>query len=223
MRYRGVYMIIALWILSIQGWAQEHRMEIGAIAGVSSYMGDINLYNPFLKADPAYGVVARVNITPHWAVKLNAIYAGLRADSRDAGVLFPGGRVESFQSQIWDFGAQVEFNFLSYGRSTTYNSSAVSPYLILGVGATWMAHPNKDLWVVNMPVGVGAKFKVANRWNLGIEWTFRKCFSDRVDTNTADDPYGVASIAFKNTDWYTFLLFYVSFDIFSTRCVPCYK
>lgn len=73
----------------------------------------------------------------------------------------------------------------------------------------------------NIPLGVGVKYKVINRLNLGCEFSFRKLFGDGFEgREMLDNPYGIASSAFKNKDWCSFLLLSVTWD-FGRRTEPC--
>ena len=77
----------------------------------------------------------------------------------------------------------------------------------------------------NIPLGVGLKYKVKNRINLGCEFSFRKLFGDGLDVTDdsnafLDDPYHMKGSFLKNKDWYSFLLFTVTWD-FGPRCRTC--
>ena len=69
------------------------------------------------------------------------------------------------------------------------------------------------------------KYKVKNRINLGCEFSFRKLFGDGLDVTDdsnafLDDPYHMKGSFLKNKDWYSFLLFTVTWD-FGPRCRTC--
>ncbi|MBO5880681.1 MAG: hypothetical protein J6Q57_03425, partial [Paraprevotella sp.] len=77
----------------------------------------------------------------------------------------------------------------------------------------------------NIPVGLGVKFKVRPRWNIGLEWSVRFTTSDGLDVSNKDgvilnDPYGVKSGVFKNKDCYSFTMLTVTYDLFP-KCVNC--
>ena len=62
------------------------------------------------------------------------------------------------------------------------------------------------------------KYKYKDRLNLGFEFTMRKEFSDRIDH--LSDLYGIKHSFAKNTDWYSFAMFSVSYE-FGKRCIKC--
>ena len=106
-------------------------------------------------------------------------------------------------------------------RKTQLN---IIPYILFGIGVT-VAPGNETFTSLNIPLGIGAKYKVANRLNLGLEFSFRKLFGDSFDVtdgNNAflDNPYEISGSAFKNKDWYSLLMFSVTWD-FGLRCRTC--
>jgi hypothetical protein len=63
------------------------------------------------------------------------------------------------------------------------------------------------------------KYKIAERINMGAEWTMRFTTSDKLDVTSKEglqlnDPYGVKSKGLKNRDSYSWLVLYVSYDMF---------
>lgn len=72
-----------------------------------------------------------------------------------------------------------------------------------------------------MPLGIGAKYKVNERLNLGLAWTFHFSLSDELDGVKA--PYWVKSSGiFKNTDCYSTIAVSVTYS-FSAKCKTCNK
>ena len=127
---------------------------------------------------------------------------------------------------VIDIGAQFEFNFWGYGIGQGYEGySRITPYMLVGAGVTIAPKPLQADAGFNMPVGVGVKFKVKPRWNIGFEWSMRFTTTDRLDVSNADgvilaDPYGVKSGSFKNKDCYSFTMLSVTYDLFP-KCVNC--
>ena len=72
-----------------------------------------------------------------------------------------------------------------------------------------------------MPVGLGLKYKIGKRVNLGLEWSVHFSQSDELDG--AKDPYGIKSSGlFKNTDCYSVLQLSLTYS-FMPKCVTCNK
>jgi hypothetical protein len=77
----------------------------------------------------------------------------------------------------------------------------------------------------NIPVGMGVKYKLKNRLNIGGEFTIRKLFGDGLDVTDdgnriLNNPYGIGGSILKNKDWYSLLMFSVTWE-FGKRCGPC--
>ena len=70
---------------------------------------------------------------------------------------------------------------------------------------------------MNIPLGVGFKYKLKPRLNIGLEWSFRFTTSDHLDDPSGvvklSDPLGIESGMFKNQDCYQMLFVYVTYDI----------
>lgn len=211
---------ILLMALCSTANAQEYRYEIGAGLGMSGYLGDVNKSNFLKHPGFAGGALFRYLPNTRWAVKANVFAGSISGNSADDKMSFPGGASYSFSSTLIDVGAQVEFNFFDYGIGARYMKlKRLSPYLTIGVGGTMASGNGNSSFAVNMPIGVGVKFKLKERLNLGFEFTMRKVFGDKLDG--LSDLNGVKSSFAKNTDWYSFALFSITYE-FSKRCKKCH-
>lgn len=196
----------------------EYRYEVGAMVGGSSYYGDANYTSPINNINVMGGVVWRYNINPRMAVKTNLAVARISGTTEGLDNRFPGGDVE-FGRLLCDLGAQYELHFFAYGDGSGYKQShRLAPYLLAGVGMTYAPAPAKHVFTANIPVGVGLKWKVAPRLNLGCELTYRFSFSDNLDVTREtspilNDPYGIDSGFLKNKDSYSFLSIFVTYDL----------
>ena len=196
----------------------EYRYEWGGMAGAACYYGDAN-YNGFLQnVNLMGGIVGRYNINPRFAIKGNLAVAKISGNTADGDNRFPGGDV-NFTRTLYDLGAQLECNFFAYGHGAKYKGTRrLTPYFFAGLGFTYAPEPLENVFTLNIPLGAGVKYKVAPRWNVGCELSFRFTMSDNLDvTNSTapilNDPYSIKSSGFKNKDSYSFLSFFVTYDI----------
>ena len=205
----------------------EYRMELGAGVGTCFYLGDVNK-TPFSDLSAMGGVVLRRIFNPRMCVKGNVALGHIRGSS--GGYFLPndpnsgtpeGGTpcTVSFSRNVIDVGAQFEMNFWAYGMSGGYKeNSHITPYALAGMGITvGMGGGGSTCGALNLPVGVGVKYKVRPRLNLGLEWTMRFTTSDNLDDTGAGTtlmhPYGVKSVGLKNKDCYSFLMMSVTYDL----------
>ena len=197
----------------------EYRMEVGGMTGVSSYYGDANYSGIFNNMNFMGGLVARYNINPRMAVKTAFTVSKISGNTADGENVFPGGNVE-FSRSLYDLTVQFECNFFAYGSGTTYKGTRrLTPYIFGGLGAAFAPEPLESVLAVNIPLGLGVKYKLAPRWNVGCELSAHFTLSDNLDVvnknqTLLSDPYNIKSSGMKNKDSFSFLSFFVTYDIF---------
>ena len=214
-------------------WAQdgellEYQQEIGGGLGISSYLGDAG--GGFMTHPGMMGTaIWRRNINPRMVVKANAAVGHISGNTE--GVFIPtdplsrtaeGGTASSvlrFSRNLVDVGAQFEFNFLGYGMGAAYKGLyRWTPYLLGGAGITMALSGGADATAgLNIPLGIGFRYKLRPRLNIGLEWSVNFTTSDRLDDSGApthlSDPYGIKSGMFKNKDCYTKTVLMLTYDI----------
>ncbi len=200
--------------------AQDYRFEVGPSLGISGYLGDVNRGNMWSHPGITGGGVFRYILNSRWAIKGNLSYAGISGNSADIDSKFPVETPYEFKSSLFDLGGQVEFNFFHFGSGPTYKQyKRFSPYLTVGLGAVLSSTSGQTNVAMTIPMGVGIKYKLKERLNVGFEFTMRKSLGDKIDGLT--DLYGVKHGIAKNTDWYSLASFTVTYE-FSKRCVKCH-
>ncbi len=224
---RGAWLLVLLLCpLALHAQELEYQMEIGGMLGPVSYLGDISS-SPFTHVNPMGGVMLRRNLNQRMVLKGNLLVGRLSGDSKgtflptDANSLTPEGGEPThvkFARSIVDLGVQYEQNFWGYGRGAAYKElSPITPYATLGLGLTLAMGGGPVNGALNIPVGLGVKYKMMPRLNVGAEISVRFTTSDKLDvTRTSqqlDSPYGIKSGFLKNADCYASLLFFVSYDI----------
>ncbi len=224
-----IYVLLLIFmglISSVNISAQEYEYEIGGMTGISTYMGDANKNNPFMSPNFAMGAVLRYNRNFRWAYKANFVVGGVSGDTRKSGNVFPNGQNTSFSRTFYEVGGQVEYNFFHYSDKYQYlGTRRFSPYIFTGLGMT-IGSGEETFMGMNLPLGIGLKYKWKDRLNLGFEFSFRKLFGDSFDVTkkngglSLDDPYKIESSFFKNKDWYLLTMFSVTWD-FGVRSKSC--
>lgn len=221
MRLFRLLSIQLLLLTTLCAAAQDYKYEVGAGAGVGFYLGDTNTTTLYKNTGWAAGAIARWNLNYRWVLKGNLSTLHIAGDTAGGDNAYPDEASYQFDRQLFDLGAQIEYNFMSYGLGKSYlGTSPFSPYLVAGIGVTFAPESGSPFWSMNIPVGFGVKYKFAPRWNLGMEFTLRKTFGDTLDSTQLSDPYGIESSSIKNTDWYNMTLFTVTYDIFEI-IQPC--
>lgn len=217
---------IALAALCQQAAAQtdpEYRAEIGVAAGLMSYQGDFN--GSLLKNfQPMYGVVGKYRFNPRSALSLNIVSGKIKGDSKGTTTWYPemSDTTYTFNTSLVDVGVRFEYNFWPFGTGREYRGAKpLTPYIVLGLGATVAKPESGSVVTVNLPLGVGVKYKLATRLNLALEWLMHFSGSDKLDG--VQDPYGIKSSGlFKNTDCYSTLQLSLTYDIMA-KCRTCHN
>ncbi|MDE6022723.1 MAG: porin family protein [Muribaculaceae bacterium] len=218
-----VIMLIALcWIPPTEMAAQEdYRFDAGGGIGMTGYLGDANSSN--LWSHPGFDgmLLFRYLRSPRIAFK-TGLYAGtLSGNTEDMSDVLPDSHQFKFSTTFFELSEMFEFNFFNYGIGEKYRMlKRWSPYITAGVGATiWMTDGYTG-GAFTLPLGLGVKYKLNERLNLGLEFLMKKVFSDSVDGKDLADPHAIKSGFAKNTDWYSTLSVTLSYE-FSKRCATC--
>jgi hypothetical protein len=225
-----VILVLSNTILCLQVQAQtpvpDYKFELGGMIGGSFYMGDANKNTLFKQMNPGAGVVFRYNANFRIAIKADLAWATVSGSTDGMDNVFPHNAQTSFNRNLFELGGQFEFNFFPYSDKFAYlNTKRFTPYVLIGMGVTVAPGGGETFVSPNIPIGVGIKYKIKNRINVGGEFSFRKLFGDNLDMNDdnnhiLDDPYRIGGSVLKNKDWYSLLMFSVTYD-FGFRDCQC--
>ncbi|MDE7412485.1 MAG: porin family protein [Muribaculaceae bacterium] len=216
--------IIALILIlsGIKASAQEdYRFDIGGGIGMTGYLGDANTAN--LWSNPGFDaeLLFRYLPNPRWGMKTNFYVGTLSGNSEKMTNVLPESKTFKFSTTFFELGEMAEFNFFNYGIGETYRHlKRISPYIAAGLGITAWSVSGEWGAALSIPLGVGVKYKLSERWNLGFEFLMKKTFTDRLDGRPLSDPLGIKSSFMKNTDWYSTMSVTISYE-FSKRCAVC--
>lgn len=207
---------------SIRANAQEdYRFDAGGGFGMTGYLGDANMSN--LWSHPGFDamILFRYLRSPRIAFKTGLYVGSISGNTADMTDVLPDAAQFKFSTTFYELSEMFEFNFLNYGIGEKYrNLKRFSPYISAGVGVTAWTSDGYLGAAFTIPFGIGAKFKINQRLNLGLEFLMKKTFSDRLDGQDLRDPHLIKSSFAKNTDWYSTLSLTLSYE-FSKRCATC--
>ena len=193
----------------------EYKMEIGAGVGLVSYVGDYNS-NPLKGMQPWLALVAKYRLDPRLAIAFDLGTGKLKGK---AGTITNG---YEFSHNVTEADVRLEYNFWPYGTGKDYRGARrLTPFIFIGIGATYADVNGGSVVAANLPVGGGVKYKVATRLNIGLEWAMHFCHSDKLDG--VEDPYHIKSSGiFKNSDGYAALQLTLTYS-FLPKCKTCNK
>ena len=184
-----------------------YQGEFGISAGVSQYFGDLNPYYHFNTPKLAVGIFFRKQLTDYIAVRIAGHYAQLGySDIYNTQNSFDLRRNLSFNTNIWELGIQGDFNFFKFIPGDGNHRS--TPYLTVGIGAIsfdpyailegqkyylrelgtegqgMAAYPDRKPYnniAVCIPLGLGYKYNLNPKMNIGIEFVYRFTSTDYLD------------------------------------------
>lgn len=199
----------------------EYLMEIGGGVGMVAYQGDFN-GKITSGMQPAGAIVWRRLLNPYMGLRVTGMMGKLKGDATRVETYYPDEttRAYSFDRSLTDVSVTYEYNFWPYGTGRDYRGAKrLTPFVFGGIGATYVSGGEKKVFTANVPIGLGIKYKLKERLNVGLEWSMHFSLSDELDGMA--DPYGIKSSgAFKNTDCYSGLMLTLTYS-FKSKCRTC--
>ncbi len=196
------YLIIAIsFFISFSTLQAQRGWEAGGLIGVSHYFGDLN--TDFRLTDPgrAIAVAARFNFNERICLRFSGNFGEVSAYDSDSENLFELARNLSFQSNILEGNAQLEFNFLPYFHGSKDNF--FSPYVLAGISTVHfnpMTEYEGDLVELRplgtegqfkgeeyrksslaINYGIGVKLDINYYWSINVELSGRRMATDYLD------------------------------------------
>ncbi len=199
----------------------QYLMEIGCGVGMMAYQGD---FNGKITAgmQPAAAIVWRRVLNPYMGFRVAALTGKIKGSASNVQTYYPDAetRAYSFNHSLTDVSVTYEYNFWPYGTGRDYRGAKrFTPFIFGGIGATYVSGGEKKVFTANIPLGLGIKYKLKERINVGLEWSMHFSLSDELDGIA--DPYGIKSSgAFKNTDCYSALALTLTYS-FKSKCRTC--
>jgi Domain of unknown function (DUF6089) len=203
--------ILTFASLSIQINAQY--FEVGVTGGSSGYVGELQPGIPELKSLGAtYGAVLRYHVSPIFSFKMTGVAGEFYGTDRYSKTSRFYRNLEA-KTKYYELAATAEWNLFKYD---VLDGKLTSPYLFAGVAGFYFnpqarkAYGQQTEWVnlrplgtegqtlnggkpynafqVAIPMGVGIKFALSQRINIGLEAGIRYCFTDYLDDVSGNYP-----------------------------------
>jgi opacity protein-like surface antigen len=219
MKKSGLVLAVILLTFASQSKAQYQSTvqegEFGISAGAAHYFGDLNTRAGLNRPKPALGIFFRKQFTNYVALRVAAHYAKLGYSDTYNDNEFQKRRNLSFNTNIWELSVQGDFNFFKFIPGTAYNR--FTPYVTLGAGVFsydpyafyggqkvflrplgtegqgYSQYPDRKPYstmALCIPFGVGVKYNLTERMNVGFEIVHRFTNTDYLDdvSSTYVDP-----------------------------------
>ena len=218
------FFIVLIVVFTATFAQSQSKWDLGLQLGGMGYQGDLNP-NPYMDFNTlqfGYGAFLRRNFNQNLGLRLN--YAGGKVKGDDLNWSDERkARGYNFSNSINELGLLLEWDILGHRRYREDGTfrKVLSPYLFGGVAGAFTgeakvnyndpAFPNrpnmageevdikadKPTASLAVPFGLGLRYDLNERWNLGAEFGLRPVFQDYLD--------GVSESGdAANDDWYSF-------------------
>lgn len=203
---------LVLLVLSMSSSkAQIH--EIGVFLGGSNFIGDIGPTTYVNPNEFAYGLLYKWNKSPRHSWRFSYVQSKLTSRDADSDMNSRKKRNLSFENNIKEFSAGLEFNFLDFNLHEF--GRKITPYVYTGLSYTVynglffaenQAKYDSTHGTIAIPMTIGVKSNISPSWIIGAEVGARHTFKDDLDgSNPTND--NLQNIKFGNinsNDWYVF-------------------
>jgi hypothetical protein len=182
------------------------NFHFSARLGLAGYQGDLKEHAISLKQNKLFGSLgARYDLSEHITARSYISYGSLQGDDKK-GTTVMQQRNLNFKTKLLDFELGAQYNFFSL------NNRWWTPYVFAGVGffhynpytfnsndeKVFLAPlstegqgflnniPNYKLTQFSVPFGFGADYSINEDMRIGLEFGYRKLFTDYLDDVSTD-------------------------------------
>lgn len=219
--------IIILFILTLFPFiSPAQRWEVGGALGGGNYIGDVSPSFRFENYRPAGGIFGRFNFSHAVSAKLGINCIQAKGSTKYYDNPFFERNYGNFIRVAGEVAGQIEYNFFNY--RDTKSRRRWTPYYFIGIGGAYLFNSKSreelgPLTKVIIPTGVGFRYLVGGKWNLGLEIGGRKMFSDsydrREEPETMSQDNKFSNVGYKaDKDWYFFTALSVSYTFYTIPC-----
>lgn len=184
-------------LLVSKGHAQQ--WEIGANAGATGFMGDINPTSPFYFQSAGGGLNVNYNLNSTWGFQLSYNFLHLHGSDYDDKDPYRLARGQMFSNKVNELSLRANFNFFKFipgqelNRYTPYLFAGLgvmkhNPYVVLTGGdkvnledLKLQEHSDISKMALVIPFGAGFKYNIKGPWSIGAEIGYRTAFNDNID------------------------------------------
>lgn len=200
-------MFVAATPLQAQWESVVQEGEIGFSVGAAHYFGDLNTKGKLNRPKPTIGAFFRKQFGNYIGIRIGAHYAQLGySDVYNTQNDYQLRRNLSFNTNIFELALQGDFNFFKFVPGDPEHS--FTPYVTIGAGIFsydpyaflngqkhflrplgtegqgLAAYPDRkpyNTMAFSFPIGVGVKYAINDRMNIGIEVAHRYTNTDYLD------------------------------------------
>lgn len=213
MRYIRSFLPVFATLLALASPTRSSAqfLEAGFMVGAANYRGDLADRLVPTEYQTSYGMTLRYNFSPKFSARANLLTGFV--SGADANNLYDASIRErnlSFRSDFTELSVQAEYSPLGFD---VLDGKVSSPYLFVGLGGFYF-NPQAELngvwydlqplgtegqgqvpgskkynrFAATVPMGLGFRFCLGKRVNLGLEFGARRTFTDYLDDVSGQYP-----------------------------------
>lgn len=206
-KYLFLFLLSGILVSSVQAQFRYKYVSVGASAGSTNYLGDLDDDFTFKFTRVGFGADLKYRLNPFMSARLGLFHGYAQAADSVSGNLPRNRRNLSFRTPITDVSAVMVFDFVPNDRRFNYRPP-YTPYVFGGVSlfrfnpqaqfnGNWVdlkplgtegqetglaQYPDPyELVQIAIPMGAGVRFKLSDQLDLELETGFRKTFTDYLD------------------------------------------
>ncbi|MGV3539524.1 MAG: DUF6089 family protein [Rufibacter sp.] len=213
---------------------ERSTSELGIGIGGIVYKGEIAPRYRFLSNQPALTVFYKKDMSKALTLRGSLLAGRVIAEDEQYAERHPLAefRKATVNTSLLELAAGIDYNFLDYydfRRRIRW-----TPYFTLGVAG--LVYNNKTIaenpdiiypgnngnnaayrtaFAFSVPIGVGAKYAISHRWNIGIEFGARMLFTDEFDNLSLQNERVMNQY---ERDWYFYNGVSVSYTFYRLNC-----
>ena len=223
-------LILLTTCTNLRSQNDPYRAEIGFQAGLNVYSGDVNTIadgKSYLKnlknLQPDFGLMFRYRFNQRFAVRLGYDYTSVGGNYQFIDGLTTHSVALRNRLHIIDLWG--EFNFFDLENNPYKRfSKRFSPFIFAGASHAFMPDYKANdsintLGSFMIPFGVGFKWKMADKWNLNIQYVNRLQIGDNLEgKRDFDNPPPVTYANPMNNDVLSGFTIGISYDFWTRDC-----
>lgn len=188
--------------------------EIGVFVGGSNFIGDVGATDYISPNQAAFGAIYKWNRSSRHSYRVSMIFSELEGIDLNSDDPRRQQRGFSFNNSIFEISAGMEFTFLDFNLHS--GKPVATPYLYTGISIArhdnnffnngTLTSENSESWAYGIPMALGFKARLIDKFIIGLEVGARYTFSDEIDGSIPDadfrQQFRFGNI--NNNDWYVF-------------------
>jgi hypothetical protein len=198
------------------------------MGGASNYIGDIGRTNYVYPENLAFGIIYKWNKSTRHSYRFTFVHTKIEGNDQESDLNYRLQRGFQFTNTITEASVGLEFNFFDFDlhhldhQFTPYVATGISgfmydsKYYVTNIASTY----EENTKGIAIPMIVGVKTRLSERFVLGIELGARYTFTDNLDgTNPKRENISFIKTGNRNSnDWYIFSLATLTYTFGKNPC-----